>query len=52
MLARYGTNGAVAVFGVLTLLFLFLTHWLLFVIFLLLTAGALFVRSVRRSTGP
>jgi hypothetical protein len=51
MLARYGTNSAVLVLGVVALIFLFLTHWVLFVIFALLTLGGLFVRNVRRSTG-
>jgi len=41
----------VVVFAVLALLFLLLTSWFLFAIFLALTLAALFVRGVRRSTG-
>ncbi len=49
-LQRLGTTPAVILFGALALLFLLLTSWVLFAIFLLLTFAALFVRSVRRST--
>jgi len=51
MLARYGSTAAAAVLGALAVLCLLTTHWLLFILFLFLTGGALFVRSVRRSTG-
>ena len=50
-LQRYGTNAAVAILGAIAVLALITTHWLLFIIFLFLTGGALFVRGVRRSTG-
>jgi len=50
-LERLGSTPAVVLFGVLALLFLLLTSWFLFAIFLLLTLAALFVRGVRRSTG-
>jgi hypothetical protein len=48
---RLGSTPAVVLFAVLALLFLLLTSWFLFTIFLLLTLAALFVRSVRSSTG-
>jgi hypothetical protein len=50
-LERLGSTPAVALFAALTVLFLLLTSWVLFAIFLLLTVAALFVRGVRRSTG-
>jgi hypothetical protein len=50
-LQRLGSTAAVALFAVLAVLFLLLTHWFLFAIFLVLTLAALFVRGVRRSTG-
>jgi len=49
-LRRFGSTPAVVLFAALALLFLVLTSWILFGIFLLLTLAALFVRSVRRST--
>ena len=50
-LQRLGSTPAVVLFAVLALLFLLLTSWFLFAIFLVLTLAALFVRGVRRSTG-
>jgi hypothetical protein len=50
-LQRLGSTPAVVLFAALALLFLLLTSWFLFAIFLLLTLAAVFVRSVRRSTG-
>jgi len=50
-LQRLGSTAAVVLFAALTLLFLLLTSWFLFGIFLVLTLAALFVRGVRRSTG-
>ncbi len=50
-LQRLGSTPAVVVSASLALLFLLLTSWVLFAIFLVLTLAALFVRSVRRSTG-
>ncbi len=50
-LQRYGSNAAVLLLGALALLFLLLSSWVLFAVFVVLAAGAIFVRSVRRSTG-
>jgi hypothetical protein len=50
-LERLGSTPAVILFGALALLFLVMTSWFLFVIFLVLALAALFVRSVRRATG-
>jgi hypothetical protein len=49
-LQRLGSTPAVLLFAVLAVLFLLLTSWFLFAIFLALTLAALFVRNVRRST--
>ena len=49
-LQRLGSTPAVVLFAALAALFLLLTSWVLFAIFLLLTLAALFVRSVRRET--
>jgi hypothetical protein len=46
-----GTTPVVVLFAALALLFLLLTSWVLFSIFVVLTLAALFVRGVRRSTG-
>jgi hypothetical protein len=50
-MSRYGTTAAAAVLGAIAVLALVTTHWLLFILFLFLTGGALFVRGVKRSTG-
>jgi hypothetical protein len=50
-LQRLGSTPAVALFAALAVLFLLLTSWFLFAIFLVLTLAALSVRNVRRSTG-
>ena len=50
-LERLGSTPAVVLFAVFALLFLLLTSWVLFAIFVVLTLAALFVRGVRRSTG-
>ncbi len=47
---RYGSGLSIAVLLVIGLLLLLLGSWVLAVVFWLLAAGAVLVRSVRRST--
>lgn len=49
-LQRLGSTPAVVLFAPLAVLFVLLSSWFLFAIFLALTLAALFVRGVRRST--
>ena len=50
-LQRYGTTLVAAVLGVVAVLFLVTTHWILFAIFALAALGSWFVRNVRKSIG-